>query len=102
MSESAYLSIDLDFWMRDINSKKNERFFKKVMSIKKPITFVIEHEELTDEINQYNVDTIYNVDYHSDVIDDIGAKEAGKPCDYCWANYIKYKNRKKYIWLKKH
>jgi hypothetical protein len=52
--EGSYLSIDLDFWMHK-DKRSSNPFFKRVFYYVRefgiPLHFVIEHEELLDDIN---------------------------------------------------
>jgi len=95
---SAYLSIDLDYWMEQKNSRSATCFFKKVLGLHVPVTFVIEHEELVKDINKMkNMEIMYNVDYHSDIIttNEIGTE----PEDYDWANFVKGKSKAEFCWI---
>jgi hypothetical protein len=95
---STYLSIDLDFWMYYKNSKGIIPFFDRVFDLNVPITFVIEHEELVPDIKKVkNLTTLYNVDFHSDII---AQKERGRKArDYNWANFIPNSKKADYIWI---
>lgn len=98
----AYLSIDLDFWCEHFYSSHAAAwFFRKVFSLNVPIVFVIEHEELLEDINEMEgLTTLYNVDYHSDLVDDKYALDGRrKPKDFSWANHIKNKENGKFVWI---
>jgi len=94
----AYLSIDLDFWCDHRNSGAATKFFKKVFALNVPITFVIEHEELLPDVNKMkNLDILYNVDYHSDIISQCDAEK--KPQDYEWGNHVKGRRKAEFCWI---
>ena len=95
---SAYLSIDLDYW-GDYNYTKNcTRFFDKVFALNVPITFVIEHEELVPDMNRTKgLTTMYNVDYHSDIIAQPDIDK--KPNDFDWANFVNRRTKADYFWF---
>jgi hypothetical protein len=96
---SAYLSIDLDFWSKHKDTKAATRFFRKVMGLNVPVTFVIEHEELVNDIKKVKgLKTLYNVDYHSDIIAKEECEE-DEPEDYNWANYIPQSKQADFFWI---
>jgi hypothetical protein len=95
----AYLSVDLDFWSKHQDTKSATRFFRRVLGLNAPVTFVIEHEELIDDINKMkNMHTLYNVDYHSDIIAEIDCIDE-IPEDYNWANYVNNRENADYFWI---
>lgn len=98
----AYLSIDLDYW-RDHGRPHNVRaFFQRVWALKLPIRVALHHHHLIDDINRRakHLDTVINVDYHSDIVEDVGADfilDEGT-----WANYVKFQSRGTFIWRYPH
>jgi len=98
----AYLSIDLDFWAHYEDHKSADRFFKRVFNLDVPMLFVIEHEELLQDINQSNLDILYNVDFHSDICSIEDRKTETKPTDGTWASYVKWRRRGHYHWIYPH
>jgi len=97
--KKAYLSIDLDFWMNEPDTKKANQFFNKVFALNVPKKFVIEHEELVDDINKSKADILYNMDFHSDICGDSQIQEGEDPEDGTWVNFISWSNKGKYIWI---
>ena len=95
---SDYLSIDLDYWCDHESQNSATNFFKKVLDLQVPITFVIEHEELVKDINKMkHLTRMYNVDYHSDIIAQHDQEDT--PQDYEWANHAKGRTRAEYNWI---
>ena len=98
---SAYLSIDLDYWCEHESQKSATNFFKRVMDLRVPVTFVIEHEELLNDINKMeNLTKIYNVDYHSDIVAQHDKEDT--PQDYEWANHVGNSIKADYTWIMPH
>jgi hypothetical protein len=98
---SVYLSVDLDYWCEHENQKSATNFFKRVMDLRVPVTFVIEHEELLNDINRMeNLTRIYNVDYHSDII--AQHDKENTPQDYEWANHVGNSIKADYTWIMPH
>jgi len=101
---SNYLSIDLDYWANfnnDTGSKKMISFLNKVIDLDVPIDVVAYHDEMAKHINRINmdIDKVINVDTHSDMVDREYFHDFGKKLDEaCWANYIKGKRYKEFIW----
>jgi len=98
----AYLSVDLDFWAFYENQNSANRFFQRVMNLDIPTLFVIEHEELLDDINKSNLDILYNVDFHSDICSIEERKTEPGPTDGTWASYVKWRRRGHYHWIYPH
>jgi len=97
--KNAYLSIDLDYWCNHKTTESATQFFRRVMGLKVPITFVIEHEELLPDMAKVaKIQTMYNVDYHSDIIAQYDANTE-TPADYNWANYIKGRSKARFLWI---
>jgi hypothetical protein len=97
----AYLSVDLDFWMNHENTRDAYIFFKQVFNLPVPITLVIEHEELIPDVNKLqDITTLYNVDYHSDIVDWKHAiKDMKEPQDYDWVNFVRGKTKAEFVWV---
>jgi hypothetical protein len=96
---SSYLSIDLDFWKEHKDTKSATRLFRKVLGLNAPVTFVIEHEELVADIKKVKkLDTLYNIDYHSDIIAQEDCSHPD-PEDYNWANYIPQSHKADFYWI---
>jgi len=97
--KKAYLSIDLDFWMNEVSQQKANKFFGKVFALDVPKLFVIEHEELLEDINKSKAEILYNLDYHSDICSDrqLGSWEDAE--DGTWVNFVSWSKKGKYIWI---
>jgi len=94
----SYLSIDLDYWLDHETRNSATNFFKKVLGLNVPVTFVIEHEELLNDINKMKKLTrMYNVDYHSDIVAKYDRED--KPQDYEWANHVKRRTKAEFVWM---
>ena len=98
---STHLTIDLDYWMHHADFRGMRKFLKKVKSlpgIKQPIKIVKYHNFVLPIIGS-GINTIINVDYHSDIADlphrYLGAKDFGEGS---WVNYATMKKREQYIW----
>jgi len=97
--KKSYLSIDLDFWKEYRDSRSSTSFFNKVFALNVPMLFVIEHEELLNDINSSKADVLYNIDYHSDICSDNEIEVDDNPTDGTWVNYISWRNKGKYCWI---
>jgi hypothetical protein len=95
---TAYLSVDLDFWCDHVDARAANRFFEKVLGLNVPVTFVIEHEELVKDIKKVKgLTTLYNVDYHSDLV---AHKDRGRRIeDHNWANFVAARKQAEFFWL---
>lgn len=92
----SYLSIDLDYWgmQEDDTVSSLSSFIDKSISIEVPIKVYDTHEKILNHLNRYDVDHLYQVDYHSDVCeDDVKEIEEGT-----WANFYKYRNNCVFEW----
>jgi hypothetical protein len=94
---TSFLSIDLDYWT-DLPEKDMISFLKKIKQLDLPIKPFIEHHEMLKYINRYDFDILYNIDYHSDIVDQ------PETCDLelnegTWANFVKKKYERTFIWI---
>jgi hypothetical protein len=101
--EGSYLSIDLDFWMHK-DKRSSNPFFKRVFYYVRefgiPLHFVIEHEELLDDINSCeNTKTLYNVDFHSDLCADIEIDVDENATDGTWGNFVNWRFDSEFVWI---
>ena len=108
----TYLSIDLDFW-NDRPTNDCLEFMKKIKATGLPIRIVDDHADLLPFINKSGCDCIINLDYHSDISNNIKVsgknfKSKKKKCSKekhilpklncgTWANWVD--NRNTYIWM---
>ncbi len=100
----SYLSIDLDYWMYDHDQKESVKFFKKVFQLGLPITVVKTHEQMLPHINELEVDTVFNVDYHSDIFgfeteEDLMSQLDYEPNEGSWGNYVKWRREACFHWM---
>jgi len=93
----VYLSVDLDYWRGHKSPNSSNYFFNKVFDLNVPITFVIEHEELLSDIKKMkDLTSLYNIDYHSDII---GRRDINDiPEDYDWANFVPGRSKAQFVW----
>lgn len=102
----AYLSVDLDFWTNK-NQRSADMFFNKVFRKVNenniPLKFVIEHEELLDDINNTNnAHILYNVDYHSDLCADVEIDVDENATDGTWGNFVNWRFNSAFVWICPH
>jgi hypothetical protein len=91
-----YLSIDLDFWNL-YGSNGSLNFLRQVKESNIPVHIVDSHEELLPFINKGKYDTIFNIDYHSDIANN---DKDGNLCELncgTWANHVRHRNR--FVWI---
>ena len=98
MKEKVYLSIDIDYWSKHSQSRKEAiEYIDEVIKLcPQNIKCVIYHHRLLPHINKSKSDTVYNIDFHSDLSDRVP--------NYCmnegtWANFVKFKSTGKFIWF---
>lgn len=115
---SIYLSIDIDYWMGH-EKWKMSGFLKRVLALGVPIKVVISHEELLPNMNGSKADSLFNVDHHSDMADDLYERGRKKENIYknfetffkrkgptplkldegTWANFVKFRKKGTFLWL---
>lgn len=95
-----YLTIDLDYWMDDTN-EGSSKFFQKVFELECPMVVVASHEQVVRYANKTDCRTLYNVDYHSDIVNDEGFSELEFD-EGTWGNYIKWRAEGTFIWKHPH
>ena len=93
----SYLSVDLDYWgMSDAPTAV--RFINKILSLNKPISVYKSHESILKDLNKYKVDHLYQIDFHSDIVEaydeeyDIVLEEG------TWANYYHWRRDCTFEW----
>lgn len=109
----TYLSVDLDFWNYYGKNQFNKSFFYKILTSDIPKLLVDEHHKLLPHINNFNFDEVINLDYHSDMADNLHifddnhrAKKlfATPPRLNCgvWGNHVKNRKNSTFIWKHPH
>lgn len=98
---STYLTIDLDYWMDDTGTEGSNKFFRKVFALECPMVVVASHESVVRYANKTNCRTLYNVDYHSDIVNTHGFSKL-EFCEGTWGNYIKWRAEGTFIWKHPH
>lgn len=106
-NDSTYLSIDLDFWP---NSESMLFWFDdhmhKIQNFH--VTIVSSHERLLPDINSEKVSHVINMDYHSDLAEDVLVMDAHNsvrdrrlPNLDCgtWGNHIIWREDAKFTWI---
>ena len=92
----VYLSIDLDYWRAERSAKAATRFFKKLFGeLDLPIMTALHHHHLIPHTNSFDVDTVINIDAHSD-ISDRGEKMTLDEGN--WVNFVEGRKRSTYVW----
>ena len=97
----AYLSVDLDYWRASSKPMPVVNFFKKVFALRLPITVALHHHHLVKDINAraLELDTVINVDYHSDLADeDLKGWDRLEFDEGTWANFIHFRGDGNFIW----
>lgn len=96
---ASYLSIDLDYWNEE-TERQMLNFLKKVMALDIPINAYIEHHEILRSVNRAKFDTLFNVDYHSDLCEDsVHGQSPLELNEGTWGNFVKGKKDKTFIWI---
>lgn len=95
----AYLSIDLDYWCKFTTPHSARAFFQRVWKLRLPIMVALHHHHLLDDINKraQDLDTVINVDFHSDIADDI-RDTAMELNEGTWANFVHFRGDGTFIW----
>lgn len=93
---NAYLSIDLDYWCEECEPYSATRFFRRLFSkFDMPIMVAVHHHHLVHHINRTRgLDTVINVDYHSDLIDE----PTDELTEANWPAFINFQDRGTFIW----
>lgn len=89
-----------------------ERFFNRVINLRKPIYIVNDHHELLPEINKMSPDQLVNMDFHSDItcyVDRRGGvyeyHASHIPGDLncgTWVNFVKGHETGEFLWIYPH
>lgn len=98
---SVYVTIDLDYWIDHSGTNDSNQFFQKVFSLDCPKVVVASHESVVRYANKAKCRTIYNIDYHSDIVNSHGYTEM-RFDEGTWANYIKWRKHGTFIWKHPH
>lgn len=93
----AYLSIDLDYWCDGFKPWQVRRFFQRVYRLGLPVTVALHHHHLIEDINKRKLDTVINVDYHSDLIDVTDPHKVPLE-EGTWANFVAFRGQGTFIW----
>jgi len=94
----VYLSIDLDYWKAERSPKAAARFFKKLFGeLNLPVMTALHHHHLIPHTNSFDIDTVINIDTHSDISDEQGAsKEVLEEGN--WANFVDCQKHGTFTW----
>ena len=102
MHTPRFLSIDMDYWNKhgDDLDKRAQAYLDKVakccIANGIPMTCVMNHVQMLDEVNTSGATELFNMDMHSDLAD--------KDCRYLnvgtWVGYVKWRRRGSYIWAR--
>lgn len=96
MNANRYISIDVDFWIKD--TKALTRSLMSLMDNKGdiPIVAVMNHQQLLPHVNKADARHLINIDYHSD-LNNITVKEL-----HCgsWVSYVTWRREGRYTWIR--
>lgn len=104
---STYLSIDLDYWGFERNSRSQcTGFINRLLFRRLPILVVRDHHQILEDVNKSGCSRIEHIDYHADLVEEprlaerYTAYHLNTPVLNCgtWLNFVKWKNRGKVIW----
>jgi hypothetical protein len=71
-----------------------------LLTLKIPISFFVFHHEILKDINQIeNLDTLFNIDFHSDLADNNWPRESLKLNEGTWVNFVRFRKRGTFFWL---
>lgn len=104
MSIISHLTIDLDYWMHHKDFRTMKTFLKKVVALNtSPIKLVKYHHHVLPLAYGSQINTILNVDFHSD-IGDISHRYLSKKefNEGTWVNYANLRKRNNYMWFYPH
>lgn len=118
--DKIYLSIDLDYWMElDSFHIGMSNFLNKALNLGVPFKTVESHEQLLSHVNGSGANILYNVDHHSDIIDNNLSKDneiereifsssdkffrvkkqPAKLVEGNWVNFVKFRKKGTFLWL---
>lgn len=97
--KKVYLSVDLDYWTGDIRTKRGmEQFVNKIIDKYEegmPVKLVLDHHRLLNHVNKFEVDTLINVDYHSDIVEETANESLD--CG-SWITFVRDKGEMHVTW----
>jgi hypothetical protein len=104
----TYLSVDIDYWNDDRESQlaasdteytRVYKWLSKLFTLAKrkgiPVKAVMNHQQLTDYVDQSKARHLLNVDTHSDLAD---ATCTDFSCG-SWVSYVRWRHQGIYTWL---
>jgi hypothetical protein len=101
----VYLSIDADFW-NGIDTTpliaSMEQMLLRVKQLKVPILFAENHEQLLMHMNWFDYETLVNVDYHSDLLNNSPDRDPHMDLNCgTWGNFVKKEIREygQFVWV---
>lgn len=93
----SYLSVDLDYWGMS-ESATAVGFINKIISLNKPISVYNSHESILDDLNKRRVDHIYQVDFHSDIVESYDKDSDLILEEGTWANFYHWRKNCTFEW----
>lgn len=95
-----YLSIDIDYWsVPGCNRGQMISYLRKSISSTDNVKAFLMHHEMLGHVNSSGADTLYNVDYHSDLADIVkGVKKDKDFNEGTWVNYVKFSENGFFRW----
>jgi len=96
-SIDTYLSVDLDYWgsFDRLHKTLINKFIYRVLLLNVPVHVVVSHEEILPLLNKCKINNLVNIDYHADIVDEVGEFDLNEGT---WANFYKYKKDCNFIW----
>ena len=100
--KDVYLSIDLDFWMKDYAKGDMFEYLDSVLNRNIPVICVAYHHEMLPYVNsKKGLQELINVDFHSDLTD-MKASELEKSKQFnegTWINFVNFRKKGKFTWI---
>jgi hypothetical protein len=91
----TYLSVDIDFWFNPIEAREQLILLMRHLG-KRPITAVMNHQQMLPAVNNSGATTLINIDEHSDICErDVDCLNCGT-----WVSYVKWRQYGEYIWIR--
>ena len=91
----TYLSVDLDYWILDIDQESSIAFFQNIFEREIPFKIVKEHQELLPFVDESGCTKLINVDWHSDLAD----TPFTELNEGTWVNAVTWRTEGSYQWV---
>ena len=96
MNPKHFLSVDIDYWVKDTDSMMTSLLSLMNSKGDIPLIAVMNHQQLLPYVDESEARHLVNIDYHSD-LNNITVKEL-----HCgsWVSYVKWRAEGKYTWIR--